>query len=210
MFYPERLSEVITRRIKKTNINQEVFITFDDGPHPVCTPLVLDLLKKHNAKATFFLILNNVKKYPEITKRIIDEGHTIGNHSSDHNTLNFFKSYKDLNNWVIESEKGFRELGIQTIGFRPPVGINTHLLNKVMTEANIPMILWDTRYYDTLLQLNFKKISRSITKLRTGSIILLHDKHSFKHQENFIKCLEFLICQTKVNYKLSAINKCHL
>ena len=71
-----------------------LYLTFDDGPHPEATPFVLDELKKYNAKATFFCIGKNVVAYPDIYKRILDEGHTVGNHTQNH--LNGWKTKDDI------------------------------------------------------------------------------------------------------------------
>ena len=67
-----------------SNSEKKIYLTFDDGPIPEVTPWVLDMLKKHNAKATFFCIGDNIAKYPEIFKRIISEGHAVGNHTFNH------------------------------------------------------------------------------------------------------------------------------
>src|SRR5688500_12958247 len=83
LLYPGCIWDVNTRE----NV---IYLTFDDGPHPVITPFVLDALKTANAKATFFCIGNNVHKYPAIYKRIIDEGHSTGNHTYNH--LNAWKT----------------------------------------------------------------------------------------------------------------------
>src|SRR5437764_737920 len=82
---PAWLQKLFPRRIWELGrAEKKLYLSFDDGPHPVHTPFVLDELKKYNAKASFFCIGNNVKQYPEIFKRIIEEGHDIGNHTQSH------------------------------------------------------------------------------------------------------------------------------
>src|ERR1044072_2145502 len=77
----------------KTN-EKNLYLSFDDGPHPVATPFVLDKLKEYNAKATFFCIGKNVKSFPDIYKKILGEGHSAGNHTNNH--LNGWKTSKDV------------------------------------------------------------------------------------------------------------------
>lgn len=79
------IKEVVLPSWVVTKTKKEgVALTFDDGPHPEFTPKVLDVLKEHKAKATFFLVGDNIKKYPDLTRRIIKEGHRVGNHSMSH------------------------------------------------------------------------------------------------------------------------------
>lgn len=82
-FYPSCIWDIPTQE-------KIIYLTFDDGPHPVATPFVLDELKKHNAKATFFCIGKNVAEQPDIYKRILNEGHRVGNHT--HNHVNGWKT----------------------------------------------------------------------------------------------------------------------
>ncbi len=82
--YPSVLRVLYPERISRISAKNSIYLTFDDGPIPEITPWVLELLKKHNAKATFFCIGDNVKKHPELFQRILKEGHCVGNHSFNH------------------------------------------------------------------------------------------------------------------------------
>ena len=82
-----------------TTAAKEVFLTFDDGPHPTITPFVLDCLKQYNAKATFFCIGKNVQQYPEVYRQILDEGHSVGNHTYNH-----------LNGWKTNDKDYFEDI----------------------------------------------------------------------------------------------------
>ncbi len=98
------------------NDNNEIYLTFDDGPDPEVTPWVLDLLAKYDAKATFFCLGRNVERYPEIFKRILCEGHAVGNHS-----------YSHLDGWRTGKKRYVRDIEraaklIQSFLFRPPYG----------------------------------------------------------------------------------------
>ena len=105
--YPHRLWQVATKE-------KIIYLSFDDGPHPVVTPFVLDELKKYNAKATFFCIGKNVVDYPVLYNKIIDEGHQVGNHTQHH--LNGWKT----NNETYLSDVALAAKNIQSNLFRPP------------------------------------------------------------------------------------------
>ncbi|MET3731410.1 polysaccharide deacetylase family protein [Moheibacter stercoris] len=159
-------------------VGNQIALTFDDGPHPVYTPLVLDILKQHQAKASFFLIGKNAEKYPYLVERIFEEGHTIGNHSYSHsNTIGF----SSKNQWIQEIQS--TNLVIQKIIgktpklFRPPFGITTPHLGLALKQTKMTSIGWNHRTFDTA-QKNVDAIVRKLEQnVQAGSIILLHDSH---------------------------------
>ena len=203
MFYSELFfKNQVVRKIDPNLLNQNtIFLTFDDGPDPELTIKVLDLLSKYNAKATFFLIANNAQKYPLIVKRIIREGHSIGDHSLDHNPKIFFKHINKLKQWIEYSKCSFKNQNIQTIGFRSPLGINTPRLNKAMAENNEPLILWNIRFFDSAFPLTKTKIQSKLDSIKSGDIILLHDVQKESNRKQFIVSLEYLL--TNINQKFS-------
>ena len=153
-----------------------VSITFDDGPNLAFTPKVLALLKEHNAKATFFLIGKNAEKYPEIVRQMIEEGHTIGNHSYSHsNNFGFFSSEKviaelEKTNLVLQ-EITAKELKL----FRPPFGVTNPNIKKALKTTGHFSIGWSKRSLDTT-EISVEKIlNRTTSNLKKGDIILLHD-----------------------------------
>src|SRR5262245_35293244 len=99
---------MIVRRLRTPS---DFFLTFDDGPDPVGTRRVLDVLAKHKALATFFVIAE--KADPQIIARILDAGHAIGNHSLDHKFRYFFAPTRRLENWIIRSESALAALGVR-------------------------------------------------------------------------------------------------
>jgi len=109
LFFPQLLWEVNTN-------SKEIFLTFDDGPHPKITPAVLDILDKYNAKATFFCVGENVKKYPETYASIIDKGHQTANHSYNH-----FNGWKTKNTDYFKNIEQCGQL-VDSRLFRPPYG----------------------------------------------------------------------------------------
>lgn len=153
-----------------------LYLTFDDGPHPVITPFVLDLLNKYNAKATFFCIGENVEKFPEIFKRLLDEGHSAGNHTQHH-----------INGWKTDEQKYLNDIDeadryIRSNLFRPPYGrISRSQIKKLRAKSssnNFPysIVMWNILAGDWIQDLRpevcYKKISR---RIKQGDIIVFHD-----------------------------------
>lgn len=153
--------------------NKELYLTFDDGPHPQVTPWVLDELKKYGAKATFFCIGDNVTKYPATYRRILDEGHAVGNHTFHH-----------LNGWKVPVEDYLADIKkaaehIHSSLFRPPYGRikRTHLkgLNEAM-NARARVIMWDVLSADFDPSFTPEQCLQNVVRNATpGSIIVFHD-----------------------------------
>lgn len=184
-----------------------IYLTFYDGPNEYCTPGILDLLKKHNAKASFFVIGDNIYNHTSVLNRIRDEGHAIGNHSINHDTKTYFKGKKALQKWISEAEAVILDhTGETSIGFRPPAGIRTPELKQVMRINNDIPILWQHRFFDTTLPFTIAAWKKKISKIKSGDIILLHDTH--KKQKKFLASLEaFIITLTENDFQLKAISK---
>lgn len=159
---------------KRTKI-KEVALTFDDGPTEF-TPKFLDLLQKHQVKATFFCIGKQIEKYPETFQRIIAEGHTIGNHTMSHSNSTGFLSASKMIAEIENCDKVMKTMGnIETDLYRPPFGVTNPNIAKAIRRTNKISIGWNVRSLDTITD-NEKKIYQRITKnLKKGSIILLHD-----------------------------------
>lgn len=170
-----------------------LYLTFDDGPDPLCTPQVLSLLKKYNVKATFFVIGLKARQHPELTSQMLQHGHTIGDHSLDHNTKNYFKNEATIREWLNSSAANLQELKLSSIGFRSPVGIKTPALNKVLARLRHPLILWSVRFYDTARGLSLEAVKEKMNSLKSGDIILLHDTHPEDRRHEFLKALEHFI-----------------
>lgn len=187
---------------KKTN-KKVIAITFDDGPTEF-TPKVLDLLEKHNAKATFFCIGKQIEQLPDICRRIHSEEHQLGNHSYSHsNSFGFFSSEK------IQEELQKTELLLQEITgeknhyFRPPFGVTNPHIAKAVKESEHQVIGWNIRSLDTIIEDENKIIKRITGKLKSGSIILLHDT-----SEKTIRVLEqLLVTLQRENYQTVTIGK---
>ena len=165
--YPHRLWDVDTNE-------KIIYLTFDDGPHPVATVFVLDELNKFDAKATFFCIGKNVKDYPAIYQRILEEGHRTGNHTQNH-----------LNGWNTTTEDYLADiseasLNINSDLFRPPYGkikaSQTKGINKAMNNRLAKIVMWDVLSGDFDESLSKEKcLENVINKTKPGSILVFHD-----------------------------------
>lgn len=160
--YPEAIF-----RIKTTE--KLLYLTFDDGPDPVSTPLLLDILKTHDIAALFFCNGNLAEKYPEIMSQIRDRGHLIGNHGYNH-----------FDGWLTESVKYVSDI-IRASNFtsdkmfRPPFGRLSNKQKKILLES-YKIIFWDLMPYDFDFRFGSRKSLRILKeKMRPGSIIVLHD-----------------------------------
>ena len=154
-----------------------VYLTFDDGPIPEITPWVLDALKKHGAKATFFCIGENVQKHAEIFRRILDEGHSVGNHTFSH-----------LNGWQTDISKYidntlFAKKLIPSKLFRPPYGKITSSQARILQKKGYKIVMWTLISYDYDANISAEKCLQNVLgNIRPGSIVVFHD--SLKAEKN--------------------------
>lgn len=152
------------------------FLTFDDGPHPEFTPRILDCLSESGGKATFFVVGTRAREHPALIDRIVKEGHAVGDHSWDHGYRYFFRSERALESWIRRSQGELSSrLGRCSVGFRPPAGVVTPPLVRVLGQLEIPLILWSRRYFDTQIPFTPRRATRAAGKLVAGDIVLLHD-----------------------------------
>jgi peptidoglycan-N-acetylglucosamine deacetylase len=150
-----------------------VALTFDDGPSSPYTVQILEILRERGVTATFFLCGKNVERHPEIARRIVAEGHTIGNHTYSHpfpyfRRRSFIAAEIDRAQDVIE-----RVTGQRPRIFRPPFGARWLGMYRVLRERRLPLINWSDTGYDWLDRVDIAR--ETLKDLRPGSIILLHD-----------------------------------
>lgn len=161
-------SEKASKHVKK------VALTFDDGPDPNITPQILKTLKKYDAKATFFMLGSRVEYYPDLARRVLLEGHEIGNHTWTHSNLT--KANKEKINNEVAKTAGIIEgvTGAKATVFRPPYGaINEH----VRSHIDLPIILWDVDTLDWKYRSSSHLLEAVKKHTKDGSIILMHDIH---------------------------------
>lgn len=160
----------------KSTAENKIALTFDDGPHPEFTPKVLDLLKEYNAKATFFCIGQHIEKHPELFKRIIAEGHSVGNHTYSHSkSFGFFNTQKvveELNKTIDVVKK---LAGKQMNLYRPAFGVTNPMIEKAVRDLNVISIGWNVRSLDTTSRDETSVLNRVTSKITEGDVVLLHD-----------------------------------
>lgn len=170
LFKPPRLTDWVLPRLRwRFSVSEPVvFLTFDDGPNPEITPFVLDLLKHYNWKATFFCVGQNVVKYPDLFKRILSEGHQVGNHTMKH--LNSIKTEHAV---YLESFREF-EQEFRTGLFRPPYGRIKPSIAKEIGKTH-RIIMWSWLSYDYDLSVSDERILSEAKRIKKGDILVLHD-----------------------------------
>lgn len=162
-----REEQVVTEKKK-------IALTFDDGPHEEYTPMLLDGLKERNVCASFFLMGKNAESYPDIVKRIKEEGHVIGNHSYSHVQLNAMKEV-DACQEMTKANQVIAEITGETPNYvRPPFGAWSHNLDCI---TNMIVVLWDVDPLDWQCQNTDLVVKRVVSKVKEGDIILLHDSY---------------------------------
>ncbi len=156
---------------------REVWLTIDDGPDPESTPQVLELLGKHGARATFFLIGANVAKHPELARRIAAEGHTIANHSQTHPSSSFWCASPGRVAAEIDGCVGALLLADAPFErfFRPPVGIRGPFLDPQLAARGMQLVLWNARGFDGISRDPFLSLARIAKAIRPGGILLAHE-----------------------------------
>ncbi len=156
-----------------TGINTRcIYLTFDDGPIPIVTPFVLNILKQYNARATFFCIGDNVRKHPDIFEEVKSDGHAIGNH-----TFNHLKGWKTDNETYLDNFLQADKL-LDTKLFRPPYGRIKRSQVKLLQDAKpgLKVIMWSTLSGDFDISLEPGKCLQNVLKnTGDGSIVLFHD-----------------------------------
>ncbi|WP_096154500.1 MULTISPECIES: polysaccharide deacetylase family protein [Bacillus] len=151
-------------------------LTFDDGPDPRFTPLVLDVLKEYDVKATFFLMGSRADAYPELTKRIIEEGHIIGNHSYWHPNFVKQEDIATLEREINQTEEKLSEIiGYRTRLFRAPYGFLYNELVEKLAEMDYTVVGWNVDSLDWKQMPPEDTAYNILSNIEPGSIILMHD-----------------------------------
>lgn len=149
-----------------------VAITFDDGPNTEETPLVLDILEKWHAPATFFLQGNHVEQHPEMVRRIVRGGHQIGNHGYDH-------SKHDLPRQVQRCDQALQQLGIRTRLFRPPGGTLSGSDLLWLVRAGYSTVMWSVDAVDSMREEGkWHGEAPDYSVVASGDIVLMHDDNA--------------------------------
>ncbi len=154
---------------------KNILLTFDDGPHPQITPLILDTLAAHKAKAVFFCIGKKLALYPQLAARMVAEGHIIANHSYNHSNLIGMYSTQRVVEEIRQTEAEIERITPSLKLYRPPFGVTNPNIAKATSALNMKVIGWNTRSFDTVSRSGEKVLSRITANLKNGDIILFHD-----------------------------------
>ena len=175
--------------------SNKISLSFDDGPHSEQTPIVLDILMKHNIKAGFFCIGQHAKENPELIKRMDEEGHFIGNHTFSHAFWFVLYSGKKMKEEIKKSNRIILEIiGKRMKLFRPPYGVTNPVLARVIRSTKMLPVGWSLRTLDTSAKGDKNKIMKKLSKVKAGDIVLFHD-----HSQNLQDILESFILKVKAN-----------
>ena len=182
-------SPYIIRKLSENYVHWEVetdekvlYFTFDDGPIPQLTPRALKILQKYNAKATFFMVGENVRRYPKIYQQVIDEGHAVGNHSYNH-----VKGWQLTNLEYYQNIQNADDI-LKTKLFRPPYGQITPAQAKSISQE-FHIVMWSVLSGDYDKNTSAEQCYNNIIKnTKSGSIIVMHD--NLKAEANMLYALE--------------------
>lgn len=156
--------------------SRKVLLTFDDGPDEINTTKILDILKEENTVALFFLIGEKAVANPDLVKRMLDEGHMIGNHTWSHPLFFAMMDGKrvgeEVDQWDHEMNLHFQ---LNANLFRPPIGYTNPIIARVLKKREKKVIAWSKRSYDTVLKTQEKLLRRMVRITKPGDIVLLHD-----------------------------------
>lgn len=176
---------------RKENNSNNIWLTFDDGPSPESTPFILKILKQENISATFFLIGEQINKYPELFSQIIADGHEVANHSYSHkcgwtsNNTNYFSDIERCQKLIPKNKL-----------FRPPYG-KISFTQTMILKKKYKIILWDVFSWDFKLNLSPKRIEKNVLKNTTsGSILVFHNNS--KSLKNLQASLQKIIKELKL------------
>lgn len=153
-----------------------IALTFDDGPDPDSTPRILDTLRENDLQATFFVIGHKAVNHPDLLRRIVEEGHTIANHSYSHSYFIALFSGQKLRTDIQRCNEAIRDItGRVPVFFRPPFGVTNPRYAAVLKDLQMQSIGWSLRSMDTRAKNKYQLINTIISKLKPKDIVLLHD-----------------------------------
>ena len=174
---------------RKEGQEKVIYLTFDDGPHPEITAWVINELKKHQIKATFFCVGDNLKKHPETAKQLLTEGHQIGNHTMHHikgwkhKNVDYLKDIEDCDTEIRKIHEQMNDEKAQPRLFRPPYGQIKPSQIKRLRTIGYEIIQWSNLSCDYDKRLNCEKsLSALVKNAKPGSIVVFHDSEKAENQ----------------------------
>lgn len=172
-----RASWYLRMRCRARRAGRRVALTFDDGPDPQRTPAVLDLLARQGVRATFFVVGARAEAHPELVRRMVAEGHVVGNHSYTHSWRFPLRSLgRTVEELRRTGEVLHRITGRQPRLFRPPFGVTNPTIARAVRRLGLDPVGWSIRSLDTMGQSPERVAARILRRLHPGAVILLHDR----------------------------------
>lgn len=171
----------------------EIALTIDDGPDPVVTPQVLDLLDRHAVQATFFCIGDQAARYPDLCREIVRRGHSVENHSQRHRHHFALMGPRGLMRELQAAQHTLTDIsGQRPLFFRAPAGLRNPFLDPVLVRLGLRLASWSARGFDTRVA-NAERVRNALMHgLRAGAILLLHDGHAARTAAGVPMILEVL------------------
>ncbi|RYM35745.1 polysaccharide deacetylase family protein [Brumimicrobium glaciale] len=193
---PKLVAWIFPRRIW-FGTNGNVCLTFDDGPHPEITPWLLDELRSHNIKATFFWQGCNIEKYPEFLKRAIDEGHIVGHHGFNH------QSGKELSFEEFKSNFEKSRMLVKSNLFRPPYGdLNRKQAKYALNKGEVVMWSWMSYDFDSTIS-SKEVLQKAKNQIQNRDILIFHENEKTIHRiKEIIPAIIQIIHNKGLNFAL--------
>ncbi len=183
----------ITRLPELACKQQMIALTFDDGPDPAVTPMVLAMLEQAQARASFFCIGTALQKHPQLAVQIVKAGHSLENHTQRHSHRFSFLSAAGFRREILAAQSTIENIsGVAPKFFRAPAGMRNPLLQPVLADLGLSLTSWTRRGFDTVAadsDLIFQRLERNLS---AGDILLLHDGHAARSRSGSPVILEVL------------------
>jgi peptidoglycan/xylan/chitin deacetylase (PgdA/CDA1 family) len=174
----------LTRLPRADSGESRVALTFDDGPDPDVTPRVLEMLRQYGAKATFFCIGFKAERHPELVRAIVEQGHSVENHSYRHSSLFCFLGPVSMGREIDRAQAVLSAgAGWTPRYFRAPAGLRNPWLHGVLAAREMRLVSWTRRAFDTVTRDPARVVNRLTRDLADGDVILLHDGSSARDAE---------------------------
>ncbi|MCW8848670.1 MAG: polysaccharide deacetylase family protein [Melioribacteraceae bacterium] len=206
LYNPPKIVKKVFNNFQWDSINEEILITFDDGPNPNTTELILRELENQNINAVFFCVGENLEKYPSLAKEIISSGHLIGNHTHQHRKITTLSNPEIIESIVKVQKFADEYLNYKIQYFRPPHGRFNLGLNKLLAKEYLINVMWSLLTYDYKNDLNIVKFAVN-NYLMHNSIIVLHDSN--KSKNIITDSIKYIVEATlKCEYQIGKPSEC--
>lgn len=206
LYDPPQIVKKLFSDFEWNTVNQKILLTFDDGPNPGTTEIILESLERAGLKTVFFCVGNNIKLYPDLVAQIVQQGHTIGNHTYNHSDVIFIDRNKLQNEIIAVNDLMSRYFNYPLRYFRPPHGRFGVGLSRQLNDIGMKNVMWSLLTFDYKNDLNIVKFT--VKKyLRNDSIIVLHD--SRKSKDIIRESIEFILQTAEImGYEIGVPEEC--